>query len=103
MDEEVERTRYLVSELEKMDGVRQIGLRPKEHDLVRFETPVFHEIASSHPRRGFFLYEELKKRRIVGIRRGQTRWFKCSVYGMTDRQVQYIIDSFREIVEENRD
>ncbi|SCM58124.1 O-phospho-L-seryl-tRNA:Cys-tRNA synthase {ECO:0000255/HAMAP-Rule:MF_01675} [Methanothermobacter wolfeii] len=102
-DEEVERTRYLVSELEKMDGVRQIGLRPKEHDLVRFETPVFHEIASSHPRRGFFLYEELKKRRIVGIRRGQTRWFKCSVYGMTDRQVQYIIDSFREIVEENRD
>lgn len=102
-DEEVERTRYLVSELEKMDGVRQIGLRPKEHDLVRFETPVFHEIASSHPRRGFFLYEELKKRRIVGIRRGQTRWFKCSVYGMTDQQVQYIIDSFREIVEENRD
>ncbi|MDI6702037.1 O-phospho-L-seryl-tRNA:Cys-tRNA synthase [Methanothermobacter wolfeii] len=102
-DEEVERTRYLVSELEKMDGVRQIGLRPKEHDLVRFETPVFHEIASSHPRRGFFLYEELKKRRIVGIKRGQTRWFKCSVYGMTDQQVQYIIDSFREIVEENRD
>ncbi len=102
-DEEVERTRYMVSELEKMDGVRQIGLRPKEHDLVRFETPVFHEIASSHPRRGFFLYEELKKRRIVGIRRGQTRWFKCSVYGMTDRQVQYIIDSFRGIVEENRD
>ena len=77
-DEEVERTRYLVSELEKMDGVRQIGLRPKEHDLVRFETPVFHEIASSHPG-GASSFRELKKRRIVGIRRGQTRWFKCSV------------------------
>ncbi|WP_321211040.1 O-phospho-L-seryl-tRNA:Cys-tRNA synthase [Methanothermobacter sp. DP] len=102
-DDEIKKTRRLVSELEEMGGIRQIGKRPKEHDLVRFETPVFHDIASSHPRKGFFLYEELKKRRIVGIRRGQTKWFKCSVYGMTDGQVQYVIDSFREIIEKNRD
>ncbi|QHN07926.1 O-phospho-L-seryl-tRNA:Cys-tRNA synthase [Methanothermobacter sp. THM-2] len=101
-DDEIKKTRRLVSELEEMGGIRQIGKRPKEHDLVRFETPVFHDIASSHPRKGFFLYEELKKRRIVGIRRGQTKWFKCSVYGMTDGQVQYVIDSFREIIEKNR-
>ena len=101
-DDEIKKTRKLVSELEEMGGIRQIGKRPKEHDLVRFETPVFHDIASSHPRKGFFLYEELKKRRIVGIRRGQTKWFKCSVYGMTDGQVQYVIDSFREIIEKNR-
>lgn len=101
-DDEIKKTRRLVSELEEMGGIRQIGKRPKEHDLVRFETPVFHDIASSHPRKGFFLYEELKKRRIVGIKRGQTKWFKCSVYGMTDGQVQYVIDSFREIIEKNR-
>lgn len=101
-DDEIRKTRRLVSELEEMGGIRQIGKRPKEHDLVRFETPVFHDIASSHPRKGFFLYEELKKRRIVGIKRGQTKWFKCSVYGMTDGQVQYVIDSFREIIEKNR-
>jgi len=101
-DDEIKKTRRLVSELEKMGGIKQIGNRPKEHDLVRFETPVFHDIASSHPRKGFFLYEELKKRRIVGIKRGQTKWFKCSVYGMTDEQVQYVIDSFRDIIEKNR-
>jgi len=101
-NEEVKKTRYLVSELEDIGGIEQLGLRPKEHDLVRFETPVFHEIAASHPRKGFFLYEELKKRGIVGIRRGQTKWFKCSIYGMTEEQVQYVVDSFRDIVEENR-
>jgi Sep-tRNA:Cys-tRNA synthetase len=73
-------------------------MKPKEHDLVRFETPVFHKIAEKHPRRDFFLYEELKKRNIVGIKRGQTQWFKCSVYGFSQEQVDYIADSFAEIV-----
>ncbi|MGZ7210224.1 MAG: O-phospho-L-seryl-tRNA:Cys-tRNA synthase, partial [Methanobacterium sp.] len=61
------------------------------------ETPVFDEIAKGHPRKGFFLYEELKKRNIVGIKRGQTKWFKCSVYGFSQEQVNYIADSFKEI------
>jgi Sep-tRNA:Cys-tRNA synthetase len=99
-DVEVEKTRYFVSEMEKISGVNQVGVRPKEHDLVRFDTPIFHRIADKHPRRGFFLYEELKKRNIVGIKRGQTQWFKCSTYGFKQEQVHYIVSSFAEIIAE---
>jgi Sep-tRNA:Cys-tRNA synthetase len=98
-DEEVLGTRKFVDKMEKIDGVKQLGVKPTEHDLVRFETPVFDEIAGKHSRRGFFLYEELKKRNIVGIKRGQTKWFKCSVYGFTQEQKDYIGDSFVEIVD----
>lgn len=98
-DEEVQKTRDFVEKMERIGGIKQIGVKPKEHDLVRFETPVFDEIADKHPRRGFFLYEELKKRKIVGIKRGQTKWFKCSAYGFTQEQTDYIARSFAEIVE----
>lgn len=102
-DVEVEKTRYFVSEMEKISGIRQIGVRPTEHDLVRFETPFFHSIADKHPRKGFYLYEELKKRNIVGIKRGQTQWFKCSVYGFSQEQVHYIAHSFAEIADKYRE
>lgn len=97
-DREVQKTRNFVEKMEKIGDVKQIGVKPTEHDLVRFETPIFDIIAQNHPRRGFFLYEELKKRRIIGIKRGQTRWFKCSVYGFTQEQVDYIANAFTEIV-----
>lgn len=96
-DDEVQKARNFVEQMEEIDGVVQVGLRPTNHDLVRFETPFFHEIAQKHSRRGFFLYEELKKRKIVGIKRGQTEWFKCSAYGMSQEQIDYIADSFKEI------
>jgi len=98
-DEEVNKTRNFVRQMEEIEGIKQIGTRPKDHDLTRFETPIFDKIAEKHPRRGFFLYEELKKRNIVGIKRGQTKWFKCSVYGFSEEQINYIADSFKEIVE----
>jgi len=102
-DVELQKTLYFVSEMEKISGVKQIGVRPKEHDLVRFETPFFHSIANKHPRKGFYLYEELKKRNIVGIKRGQTQWFKCSVYGFSQEQVHYIAHSFSEIASKFKD
>ena len=97
-DEEVNSTRKFVDTMERMEGVTQLGIKPTEHDLVRFETPLFDNIAENHPRRGFFLYEELKKRNIVGIKRGQTKWFKCSIYGFSKEQKDYIGESFVNIV-----
>jgi Sep-tRNA:Cys-tRNA synthetase len=97
-DEEVNSTRKFVDTMERMEGVTQLGIKPTEHDLVRFETPLFDNIAENHPRRGFFLYEELKKRNIVGIKRGQTKWFKCSIYGFSQEQKDYIGESFVDIV-----
>lgn len=102
-DEEVQKTRNFVRQMEEIEGIKQVGIRPKEHDLTRFETPIFDKIAENHPRRGFFLYEELKKRNIVGIKRGQTKWFKCSVYGFSQEQIDYIADSFKEIVDKYRE
>jgi len=96
-DLEVQKTRNFVKKMEKIGDVKQIGVKPTEHDLVRFETPIFDKIAQNHPRRGFFLYEELKRRQIIGIKRGQTRWFKCSVYGFSQEQVDYIAGAFADI------
>ena len=98
-EDEVNSTRKFVDKMEKIEGVKQLGIRPTKHDLVRFETPVFDKIAEKHPRRGFFLYEELKKRDIVGIKRGQTKWFKCSIYGFNQEQKDYIGNSFTEIAD----
>lgn len=97
--EEVKKTRNFADKMEQIGDIKLLGIKPKNHDLVRFETPVFDEIAQKHPRRGFFLYEELKKRKIVGIKRGQTKWFKCSVYGFNQEQMDYIQHSFSEIVD----
>ena len=100
-NEEVKLSRLFVSKLEKIEGIFQIGIKPTEHDLVRFDTPILNEISKFHPRKGFFLYEELKSRNIAGIKRGQTEWFKCSTYGMSKEQRDYITDAFLEIVEKN--
>ncbi|MDK2790716.1 MAG: Sep-tRNA:Cys-tRNA synthetase [Methanothermococcus sp.] len=96
-DEEVKKTRYLVKELEEI-GFIQLGVAPKEHDLVRFETPILDEIAQKDKRRGYFFYDELKKRKIGGIKRGTTKELKMSVYGLSWEQVEYVVDSIKEIV-----
>jgi len=98
-DHEVEGTRKFVEKMEKIESITQLGVKPTEHDLVRFETPIFDKIAENHSRRGFFLYEELKKRNIVGIKRGQTKWFKCSIYGFNKEQKEYVGDAFVDIVD----
>lgn len=98
-DNEVNDTRKFVKHMEKIEGIIQLGVKPTEHDLIRLNTPIFDEIAAKHPRRGFFLYEELKKRNIVGIKRGQTKWFKCSLYGFSHEQKDYILNSFMEIID----
>lgn len=96
---EVKESRIFSKSLEEIEGIKQVGEKPKNHDLTRFETPKLYEIGLTHSRKGFYLYEELKNRKIVGIKRGQTEWFKCSTYGMSKDQRTYIIDSFKEIVE----
>lgn len=97
-DREVNLTREFVASLEEIEGINQVGVSPTNHDLVRFNTPILHEIGKKHSRRGYYLYEELKEKHIVGIKRGQTEWFKCSTYGMSKEQRVYIADSFKEIV-----
>jgi len=97
-DEEVEKARWFSSQVESFGDVAQLGDKPHNHDLMRFETPVFDRIAQKHKRRGYFLYEELLKRKIVGIKAGKTKSFDLSTYGLTKEQLGYVIESFQDII-----
>jgi Sep-tRNA:Cys-tRNA synthetase len=97
--EELEKVRFLVSELEKIEGVAQVGARPKQHTLTHVETEGFYRVSQAHKRKGFFLYDELRDRKIVGIQAGLSRHFKFNTYGLTWDQVRYVRDAFFEIAE----
>jgi Sep-tRNA:Cys-tRNA synthetase len=97
-DEEVEKARWFSSQMESLGDIKQLGDKPHNHDLMRFETPILDRIAQKHKRRGYFLYEELLKRKIVGIKAGKTKSFDLSTYGLTKEQLSYVIDSFRDII-----
>jgi len=95
--EEVEKIRFLVREMERIEGVRQIGMRPKMHTLTHLETEPFFKVSEAHKRKGYFLYDELRARKIVGIQPGLTKHFKLNTYGLTWEQVKYVKDAFIEI------
>jgi Sep-tRNA:Cys-tRNA synthetase len=95
--EEVEKVRYLVAELEKIDGIKQMGVRPKMHTLTHLETEPFFRVSETHKRKGYFLYDELRSRKIVGIQPGLTKHFKFNTYGLTWDQIRYVKDAFLDI------
>ena len=97
--EEVEKARYLVKELEKIEGTKQLGVKPKNHTLIHIESKGFYKVSMKHKRKGFFLYDELKKRKIVGIQPGLTKHFKLNTYGLNWEQIKYVAESFKEIAE----
>jgi Sep-tRNA:Cys-tRNA synthetase len=95
--EEVEKVRYLVAELEKIEGVKHMGMRPKMHTLTHMETESFYRVSETHKRKGYFLYDELRSRKIVGIQPGLTKHFKFNTYGLTWDQIRYVRDAFLDI------
>ncbi|OYT54879.1 MAG: O-phospho-L-seryl-tRNA:Cys-tRNA synthase [Candidatus Altiarchaeales archaeon ex4484_2] len=94
---EVENARFFIEKMEGIDGIRQLGIKPTEHDLNFLETNVFYEISKKHKKGRFFLYRELKKRNIIGVKPGLTRNFKLSTYGFNKDELKKIIDAFKEI------
>jgi len=96
-DEEVRNARYLVSELEKIERTRQLGVRPKEHTLIHIESDGFYRVSLSHKRRGYFLYEELRERGIVGLQPGLTKHFKLNTYGLGKEKVELVAEAFLDI------
>ena len=85
--------------MEKIEGTRLLGVKPKMHTLMHFESMGFYKVSQSHKRRGFFLYDELKKRKIYGIQPGLTKHFKLNTYGLSWDQVKYVALAFKEIAE----
>ena len=95
-DDEVKKARYFAGEAGKI-GMKLIGDNPHNHDLMFFETPKFYEISQTHKKKGYFLYRELKKRGIIGIKQGLTKNFKLSTYLMESDDLEKVIQAFREI------
>ncbi|MBN1786569.1 MAG: O-phospho-L-seryl-tRNA:Cys-tRNA synthase, partial [Candidatus Methanofastidiosa archaeon] len=96
-DREVEHARYAVSKLLGSGGFSLLGTLPKKHDLIAIETPCYDEIAKAHKKKGYFLAKELKSRGIVGIKPGRTKRFKFSTFGLSDAQLEYLVETFIDI------
>ncbi|MCK5476945.1 MAG: O-phospho-L-seryl-tRNA:Cys-tRNA synthase [Candidatus Aenigmarchaeota archaeon] len=100
-DEEVKKAQWFAGELEKLSFVF-IGQKPHRHDLMFFKTDILYEISKKHKKKGYFLYRELKKRGIVGIKAGHTKSFKLSTYGISKKDLSFVVNAFREIIEQNK-
>jgi len=100
-DEEVKKAQWFAGELEKL-GFVLIGQKPHRHDLMFFSTNILYEISKKHKKKGYFLYRELKKRGIAGIKAGHTKSFKLSTYGISKKDLIFVVNAFREIIEENK-
>lgn len=98
-EEELGKARYFADELEKYgEGrIRLLGDRPHNHDLMKFETPLFKEIGERHKLKREFLYKGLRKRSITGIKHGITKQMKISTYGLSYEQVDYVLECIKEI------
>ncbi len=100
--EEVEKAQWFSKEMEKL-GLKQLGEKPHQHDLMCFKTEPFYEISKKHSKGRFFLYSELKKRGIAGIMPGLTKMFKLSTFEISKEELEKVIGAFKEILEMNNE
>jgi Sep-tRNA:Cys-tRNA synthetase len=97
-DEEVEKINYFVNEFVRIQGSKILSEMPRKHTLTKVDTiESFDKIAQKHKRRGFFLSDELKERRIVGEFAGATKTWKLNTYGLTWGQIKYLAQAFQDI------
>jgi Sep-tRNA:Cys-tRNA synthetase len=97
-DEQVQKAQWFSGELEKL-GFQQLGEKPHRHDLMHFESPAFFEISQHLRERGYFLYKELKDRKIWGLQPGLTKHFKVSTFAASRDELAFVIGSFKEIIQ----
>ncbi|RLF16158.1 MAG: O-phospho-L-seryl-tRNA:Cys-tRNA synthase [Thermoprotei archaeon] len=96
--EEVERSNFFVKEFMKIEGCRILSELPRKHTLTYVDTTEsFDKVARTHRRRGYFLFDELVKRRVIGVFPGSTRRWKLNVYGLTWDQVRHVAWAFKDI------
>lgn len=101
-DEHVKLARWFVGEMEKIEGTECLSETPRKHCFTKLKTEGFGEVGKTHKRRGFFLYDALKKRGITGIFPGASRSLKLSTYGCDKHQVEYLARAFQDIAAENK-
>jgi Sep-tRNA:Cys-tRNA synthetase len=93
---EVEDARWFSAQLESI-GLKQLGDKPHNHDLMFFEAMPFFDISQKTDR--YFLYREMKERSIHGIKPGLTKNFKLSTFGVGREKLGIVVDAFKEILQ----
>jgi len=94
---QVEKARWFSEEMEKL-GIIQLGEKPHNHDLMFFEAPGLFEASQTHKRGRFFLYDELQKNNIWGIKPGLTKQFKISTFSASKEELEKVLGVFKEIL-----
>lgn len=95
-DKEVEKARWFSSEMEML-GIVQLGDKPHNHDLMFFESEDLYNISQKAKKGRYFLYKEMKKKKIHGIKPGLTKQFKLSTYMVDQEDLKAVLDTFKEI------
>ncbi|RLI80216.1 O-phospho-L-seryl-tRNA:Cys-tRNA synthase [Archaeoglobales archaeon] len=96
-DREVEKARWFAKKMEELEIV-QLGDKPHNHDLMFFHAENLYEISRRVKGGRFFLYRELKAKKIHGIKPGLTRYFKLSTYMVPKEDLKYVLETFKEII-----
>ncbi len=96
-NEEVKKARWFARRMGEL-GIEQLGDRPHNHDLMFFESERLYKISKRVKKGRYFLYRELKKRKIHGIKPGLTKHFKLSTYMLSKDELEIVIDAFDEIL-----
>lgn len=99
--EQVEKARWFSAQLENL-GLKQLGEKPHNHDLMFFEAEKFYEISKTHKQGAFFLYKELKKNNIWGIKPGLTKNFKFSTFAASKEELEKVLKTFEDILKKKR-
>jgi len=99
VDDEEKKANYVIEKIKNIKGVKVKGKLPKVHPLTNIATEGFAEVSKTHPRRGFFVRDEFKKRGIIGMLPGISKDMKYSTYGLTWDQIEHFTKSFIEIAE----
>lgn len=95
-DDEVSKAVWFSGEMEKL-GIVQLGQKPHRHDLLFFQADSLYRMSQTAKGGRYFLYRELKKRGIHGIKPGLTRQFKLSTYLVSREDLEGVLGAFGEI------
>ncbi|WNY25348.1 O-phospho-L-seryl-tRNA:Cys-tRNA synthase [Methanolapillus millepedarum] len=95
---EVEAAQYFIKRLEDTGQFIHYGQKPHQHDLIFLESPGFFNISEKTKKGRFFLYHELKEKKIHGIKTGLTKNFKISTFGVGMENLKYVADAFEDIL-----
>ncbi|MFC1790366.1 O-phospho-L-seryl-tRNA:Cys-tRNA synthase [Patescibacteria group bacterium] len=101
-DEEVKKSNYFINQFLRIKGNEVLSEMPRKHTLTKVNTiKSFGKIAKTNKRKGYFLYDALRKRGVIGLFPGATNQWKLNTYGLTWDQVKYLANTFLEIAREN--